>query len=74
MSYATEFVASIVSDKYISHMPLERQTREMESLGLKGMKNSTLSRHCGLAAACLEQLQEKILADLLKTDLAFHID
>jgi transposase len=74
MSYATEFVASIVSDKYISHMPLERQTREMESLGLKGMKNSTLSRHCGLAAACLEQLQEKILADLLKTDLALHID
>ncbi len=46
----------------------------MESLGLKGMKNSTLSRHCALAAAALEKLQEKILADLLKTDLALHID
>jgi transposase len=74
MSYTAEFVASIVSDKYISHMPIERQTREMESLGLKGMKNSTLSRHCALAAAALEKLQEKILADLLKTDLALHID
>lgn len=30
-------------------MPLERQKREMEPLGLKGIKNSTLSRMAGLA-------------------------
>jgi hypothetical protein len=38
MNYTTEFVASVVADKYISHMPLERQTREMESLGVKNIK------------------------------------
>ncbi len=75
MNYTTEFVASVVADKYISHMPLERQTREMESLGLRGMKNSTLSRMAALAAATLEPMQEEILRqDLLKSDLSLHLD
>jgi len=74
MNYTTEFVASVVADKYISHMPLERQTREMESLGLSGIKNSTLSRMCALAAASLEPLQIKILSELTQSDLALHID
>lgn len=74
MNYSTDFVASVVSDKYISHMPLERQTREMESLGLKGIKNSTLSRFAALAAASLEPLQVEILNELRLTDLALHID
>jgi transposase len=75
MNYTTEFVASVVADKYISHMPLERQTREMESLGLRGMKTSTLSRMAALAAASLEPVQEKILKeDLLTSDLALHLD
>ncbi len=51
MNYTTEFVSSVVADKFIRHLPLERQTREMESLGLKGIKNSTLSRFTALAAA-----------------------
>jgi transposase len=75
MSYTTEFLASVVADKYISHMPLERQIREMESLGLKGMKTSTLSRMAALAAVSLEPIQEKILKeDLLTSDLALHLD
>lgn len=74
MNYSTDFVASVVSDKYISHMPLERQTREMESLGLKGIKNSTLSRLSALAAASLEKIQEDILLELRQTDLSLHID
>lgn len=75
MNYSVGFVASVACDKYISHMPLERQTREMESLGLKGIKNSTLSRMCGLAAASLEPLQEKILSeDLIPSKLALHLD
>lgn len=74
MNYTTDFVASVVSDKYISHMPLERQTREMESLGLKGIKNSTLSRLSALAAASLEKIQDDILKELQKTDIALHID
>lgn len=75
MNYSVNFVASVVCDKYISHMPLERQTKEMESLGLKGIKNSTLSRMCALSAASLEPLQEKILKeDLIPSRLALHVD
>ncbi len=74
MNYSTDFVASVVSDKYISHLPLERQTREMESLGLKGIRNSTLSRLSALAAASVEKIQEDILLELRQTDLALHID
>lgn len=74
MNYSTDFVASVVADKYISHMPLERQTREMESLGLKGMRNSTLSRLCAVAAAALEPIQDKILSELLNSDTSLHLD
>ena len=74
MNYSTDFVVSVVADKYISHMPLERQTREMESLGLKGIKNSTLSRMAGLAAASLEPIQTEILKELKSSDLALHLD
>nr|BFD65151.1 hypothetical protein HAGR004_01730 [Bdellovibrio sp. HAGR004]BFD65310.1 hypothetical protein HAGR004_03320 [Bdellovibrio sp. HAGR004]BFD65899.1 hypothetical protein HAGR004_09210 [Bdellovibrio sp. HAGR004]BFD66580.1 hypothetical protein HAGR004_16020 [Bdellovibrio sp. HAGR004]BFD67013.1 hypothetical protein HAGR004_20350 [Bdellovibrio sp. HAGR004] len=74
MNYSTDFVISVVADKYISHMPLERQTREMESLGLKGIQNSTLSRLSGLAAASLEPVQAEILKELKSSDLALHLD
>lgn len=75
MNYSIGFVASVIADKYISHMPLERQTREMESLGLVGMKNSTLSRMAALGAAALEPMQEAILRqDLLTSDLGLHLD
>lgn len=75
MSYTTEFIVSVVADKYISHMPLERQTREMESLGLKGIQNSTLSRMAALAASSLEPMAESILReDVLTAPLASHVD
>ena len=74
MNYSTSFVASVVADKYISHVPLERQTREMESLGLKGIENSTLSRMCAVAAASLEPLVDEILVELLQSEVALHID
>jgi len=74
MNYTTDFVAAVVADKYISHIPLERQVRQMESLGLKGMQNSTLSRLCAVAAGALEPLQEAILSELLESDVALHID
>lgn len=74
MNYTTDFVAAVVADKYISHIPLERQVRQMESLGLKGMQNSTLSRLCAVAAGSLEPLQDAILSELLASDTALHID
>lgn len=74
MNYTTEFLSSVVSDKYIYHLPLERQTRQMEALGLRGMQTSTLSRLCLLAASSLENVQENIRQELIQSDLALHLD
>ena len=71
--YSIDFSVSVAADKYVSHMPLERQTREMASLGLKGMKTSTLSHLMGTLAAMLEPLQEKILIEILSHDV-IHCD
>ncbi|NQZ02502.1 MAG: IS66 family transposase [Bdellovibrionales bacterium] len=74
MQYSTDVVASVASDKYIYHLPLERQTRKMESLGLSGMRTSTLSRFCQLAARSLEPVREEILSELKRSDLALDLD
>jgi transposase len=76
MNYSTETVASVVADKYVSHLPLDRQTRMMESVGLPGMRTSTLSRICALAAASLEGMAEKIKAELIAESarVALHLD
>lgn len=74
MQYSTDIVASVVADKYVNHLPLERQTRMMESVGLSGMKTSTLSRFCALAASSLEPIQDRILEELKTSDLGLHLD
>ena len=66
MNYETEVVASVVADKYLLHLPLERQARAMKSLGLAGMLTSTLSRFCALSAASFEEMAERIKAELLE--------
>lgn len=76
MNYTTEVVASVVSDKYLLHMPLDRQAREMKSLGLSGMQTSTLSRFCALSAASFEEMAERIKNELLEAakHVALHLD
>lgn len=76
MNYSTEFVANVVADKYVMHMPLERQVKEMKSLGLPGIRTSTLSRFCALAAASFEEMAENIKLELLNagTSTALHLD
>jgi len=76
MNYSTEMVASVAADKYVSHIPLERQTRMMTSLGLPGMRTSTLSRFCALSAASFEDMAEKIKTELLRAAerVALHLD
>lgn len=76
MNYSTEFVANVVSDKFVMHLPLDRQAHEMESLGLLGMRTSTLSRFCALSAASFEEMAERIKAELLKAaeSVALHLD
>jgi transposase len=76
MNYTTEVVASVVSDKYLLHLPLDRQVHEMKSLGLYGMHTSTLSRLCALSAASFEDMAEKILGELLEASktVALNLD
>lgn len=76
MNYATDVVASVVSDKFLLHMPLDRQAREMKSLGLSGMQTSTLSRFCALSAASFEDMAERIKVELLEAaqSVALHLD
>jgi len=71
--YSIDFAISVAADKYVSHMPLERQTREMASLGLKCMKTSTLSHLMATLAALLESLQLRILNEILSHDV-IHCD
>lgn len=72
-SYSIDFSVSVASDKYVSHMPLARQTKEMASLGLNGMKTSTLSHLMGTLAALLEPLQVRILKEILSHNV-IHCD
>jgi hypothetical protein len=76
MNYAPDVVASVVTDKYVLHLPLERQVKEMKSLGLLGMRTSTLSRFCALSAACFEDMALRILKELLAAaeSVALHLD
>jgi transposase len=76
MNYSTDFVANVVADKFISHMPLDRQRKEMASLGLPGIRTSTLSRLCALSAVSFEEMAERILVELLAEaeNIALHLD
>jgi transposase len=72
--YSIDFASSVVSDKYISHMPLERQTRQMESLGLKKISTKLLSNLCMTASVHLDELAQKIKHEILSCGLCVHAD
>ena len=73
-TYSIDFAVSVVADKYISHMPLERQKREMESLGLKKIHTKTLYNLCMAASVHLEPVAERIRKDILASQLCIHCD
>mgnify|MGYP001291992148 CR=1 FL=1 len=72
--YSIDFAVSVVADKYISHTPLERQTREMHSLGLRNMKTKTLSNLCQTVAIYAEPITQKILLEVLSYSQVVHAD
>lgn len=72
--YSIEFATSVVSDKYIHHMPLERQTRAMESLGLTSVHTKTLYNLCMAVGIHMEPIAEKIKEEILKSLLCVHCD
>lgn len=72
-SYSVDFAVEVVSDKYLDHMPLERQIRQMERKGLN-TKPKTLYNLCAVSAAYLEVVREKIKAEIRGASLCIHCD
>jgi len=71
--YSTEFVVSVLIDKYLNHIPLERQCRVMDSLGLHNMHTQVLYNLIRLASEYLAPLVERIKNEVLSHALV-HSD
>lgn len=72
-SYSIEFAVSCVIDKYLNHIPLERQCRSMASLGLCGMSTQVLYNLIRLSSEHLNSIAEKIKDEVLSHTLV-HSD
>lgn len=72
--YSVDLAVSVVADKFISHMPYERQTQEMHSLGLRNMKTKTLCNFATAVAGYLEPVTEMILSELRTSERCLHLD
>jgi transposase len=72
-SYSIDFAVSTVIDKHLNHIPLERQVRMMESLGLKNMSTNTLYNLSNVVAIYLEPIAERIKNEILSLKL-IHSD
>lgn len=68
-TYSVDFAVSVVTDKYVNHLPLERQTRIMESNGLNNIKTNTLYQLCRVVSTHLEPLICRIKDEILSTSL-----
>jgi transposase len=73
-SYSIKFATTVIADKYLYHLPLERQCREIEALGLHGMKPMTLYQLVAVAATHLEPVKELIREDVLTAKLTANCD
>lgn len=72
--YSVDFAISVVSGKFLNHMPYERQRREMLRLGLK-VPVMTLYRLSEQVALHLEAVAEEIRIDIFaEKKLAVHLD
>jgi transposase len=72
--YSIDFAVEVVADKYISHTPLERQVREMASLGLYSMNTKTLYNLAQAVSVRLEDVAERIKNEILKAQLSVNAD
>ena len=71
--YSTEFAVEVVASKYLYHLPLERIRRQMSSAGLTIAVN-TLYTLCFYVHCYLEDLVQKIQAEIIGCGLALHLD
>jgi transposase len=72
-TYSVDFAVSVIIDKYLNHLPLERQCRMMDSLGLHNMQTQTLYNVARLGAEYLGVIAERIKNEVLSHALV-HSD
>jgi len=71
--YSLDFAVSVASDKFLDHLPYERQRRRMKRKGLDvGVK--TLSRLTEMVALHSNKIIPKILDEVFNAKLSIHID
>jgi transposase len=64
-TYSINFAVATVIDKYLNHLPLERQCRMMDSLGLTKMSPQVLYNLARTVSIYLEPVVEKIKENIL---------
>lgn len=73
-TYSIDFASAVVADKYVSHIPLERQTRQMQSLGLEKLSTKVLYNLCLTSSVHLEEVAKRIRHEILTCGLCVHSD
>jgi len=73
-SYSIDFGVAIVADKFLYHLPLERQRRQMENNGLPGVDVKTLYNLTQAVSVHLEPIAAKIKKDIFAAGLAVGCD
>ena len=74
-TYSIDFAVQVITDKYLYHMPLERQCRELERLGLRRIAPKTLYNLCLVSSVYLEEIALKIKHEVLNDyEVAIHCD
>lgn len=71
--YSVDFAIQVVTDKYEYHLPLERQSRQMEEAGLK-VDPKTLYTMCANMAEHAEKVLPKIKSEIKNDYCAVHLD
>lgn len=72
--YSVDFAVEVASDKYVMHLPLERQSRKIESEAGMKIYPKTLSNLCAAIAKHLGPVSELIRKDILAENIAVHCD
>jgi len=71
--YSVDFALNVVANKFMNHLPYERQRRDMKRLGLN-TPVMTLYRLAEQVAVHMEGVAEKVRDDIFSAPLAAHLD
>ena len=67
--YSIDFATAVIVDKFLYHLPYERQVREMASLGLQNMSTQVLYNVARLMGLHFESVADEIKNEILSKSL-----